>query len=72
MEDSEAVIVSDVSMQEWAMLAFEAKRAPRRVAIRVVREERTQDLVETSRVGCARTTFWLLLAAAMSSTLPFL
>lgn len=57
-----AVTVSEASMQEWAMLAFHAARAPQRVEITrkpVAEVERV-----TAPVGGARTFYWLLLAGA--------
>ena len=58
-----AVTVQEVSMQEWAMLAFHAERAPQRVRI-TVKTARTS--AEDDCVGGARTGLWVLLAAAMT------
>lgn len=59
-----AVTVQEVSMQEWAMLAFHAERAPQRVRITV---KTAQTSAEEDRVvGGARTGLWVLLAAAMT------
>ena len=35
IENESAVTVHEVSMQEWAMVAFHAERAPRRVQVTV-------------------------------------
>jgi hypothetical protein len=59
-----AISVEEVSMQEWAMLAFHAERAPQRVRITV---KTAQASVENDRgVGGARTGLWVLLAVAMT------
>ena len=59
-----AVTVQEMSMQEWAMLAFHAERAPQRVRI-TVKTARTS--AEDDRVdGGARTGLWVLLAVAMT------
>lgn len=57
-----AVTVSEVLMQEWAMLAFQAERAPKRVLVTV---KTAHAVAEDERaVGGARTRFWVALAAA--------
>jgi hypothetical protein len=57
-----AVTVQELSMQEWAMLAFHAERAPQRVRI-TVKAART-NAEDDRAVGGARTGLWVLLAAA--------
>lgn len=59
-----AVTVQEVSMQEWAMLAFHAERAPQRVRV-MVKTARTSDEDERA-AGGARTGLWVLLAVAMT------
>lgn len=59
-----AVTVHEVSMQEWAMLAFHAERAPRRV--RVTIKTAAAAAADDGAVGGARTALWVLLAAAMA------
>lgn len=59
-----AVIVQEVSMQEWAMLAFHAERAPQRVRV-TVKGART-NAEDDRAVAGARTGMWVLLAAAMA------
>ncbi len=61
-EDQAGVVVSEVSMQEWAMLAFHAERAPQRVYI--TSRPAAEREMESDNVGGARTVFWLLLAGA--------
>ncbi|MGH6623740.1 MAG: hypothetical protein ACREBN_07200, partial [Burkholderiaceae bacterium] len=57
-----AVTVSEASMQEWAMLAFQAERAPKRVQVTI---KKAHAIAEDDRaVGGARTRFWIALAAA--------
>ena len=60
-----AVTVQEVSMQEWAMLAFHAERAPQRV--RVTIKTAAAAAADDCAVGGARTGLWVLLAAAMAS-----
>jgi hypothetical protein len=69
MTDAQSLIVSEISMQEWAMLAFKAERAPRR-AVTTPRPAEAVP-VRVGAVAGARTMYWLLLAAAMSTTLLF-
>jgi hypothetical protein len=58
-----AITVEEVSMQEWAMMAFHAERAPRRVRVTV----KTLQPVLDGDADVARTGRWmLLLAAAMA------
>lgn len=60
--DETAVTVSEVSMQEWAMLAFHAERAPKRVLVTV---KKAHGVAQDDRdVGGARTRFWIALAVA--------
>ena len=59
-----AVTVQEVSMQEWAMLAFHAERAPQRVRVTVKTAETVA--ADDRAVGGARTGLWVLLAAAMA------
>lgn len=59
-----AVTVHEVSMQEWAMLAFHAERAPQRVRVTVKTAETVA--ADEYTVGGARTGLWVLLAAAMA------
>ena len=59
-----AVTVQEVSMQEWAMLAFHAERAPQRVRITVKTARASAE--DDRAVGGARTGLWVLLAAAMT------
>jgi hypothetical protein len=58
-----AVSVHEVSMQEWAMLAFHAERAPQRVRVTVKTAEAAA--ADEYSVG-ARTGLRVLLAAAMA------
>ena len=58
-----AVTVEEVSMQEWAMLAFHAERAPQRVRVTV---RTAQSTVDECGVGDVRTGLWVMLAAAMA------
>lgn len=57
-----AVTVQEVSMQEWAMLAFHAERAPRRVRVTV----NTAAAADDCTVGSARIGFWFLIVVAMT------
>jgi len=59
-----AVSVHEVSMQEWAMLAFHAARAPQRVRVTVKTAEAAA--ADEYSVGGARTGLWVLLASAMA------
>lgn len=59
-----AITVEEVSMQEWAMLAFHAERAPQRVRVTVKKVPPTA--VEERAVGGVRTSLWVMLAAAMA------
>jgi hypothetical protein len=61
-EDQAGMEVSEVSMQEWAMLAFHAERAPRRVL--VTRKSAAESEMVPDGVGGARTAYWVLLAGA--------
>jgi len=63
-QDSD-VTVTEVSMQEWAMLAFHAARAPQRVRITV--KTAPVEMAEQRPVGGARTHFWVGLAAATAT-----
>ena len=59
-----AITVEEVSMQEWAMLAFHAERAPQRVRVTV---KTVQAPAANERaIGGVRTGLWLMLAAAMA------
>ena len=58
-----AVTVEEVSMQEWAMLAFHAERAPQRVRVTV---RTAQSTVDERGIGGVRTGLWVMLAAAMA------
>jgi hypothetical protein len=58
------VTVREVSMQEWAMLAFHAERAPQRVRVTVSTAEAAA--ADDRAVGGVRTGLWVLLAAAMA------
>jgi hypothetical protein len=60
--DETAVTVSEVSMQEWAMLAFHAERAPKRVQVTVKKSHRVAQ--DDRDVGGARTSFWIALGVA--------
>lgn len=64
ISEEPAITVEEVSMQQWAMLAFHAERAPRRVRV-TVRAEPTAG-ADDYAVGGARTGLWILLAAAMA------
>ncbi|MEO8185744.1 MAG: hypothetical protein ABI580_00070 [Burkholderiaceae bacterium] len=55
------VTVQEVSMQEWAMLAFHAARAPQRVRVTV----KTAAAADDFATGSAGRAFWFLLAVAM-------
>ena len=57
-----AVTVQEVSMQEWAMLAFHAERAPRRVRVAVNTAAATDDCA----IGSSRIGFWFLIAVAIA------
>ena len=59
-----AITVEEVSMQEWAMLAFHAERAPQRV--RVTGKKVQATAVDERAVGGVRTGLWVILAAAMT------
>lgn len=56
-----AVTVQEVSMQEWAMLAFHAARAPQRVRVTV--KTAAAEVTDDGAVGSARTGFWFLAVA---------
>lgn len=56
------VTVQEVSMQEWAMLAFHAERAPRRVRVTVDTTEAADD----PAIGSSRIGFWFLVAVAIA------
>jgi hypothetical protein len=58
------VTVQEVSMQEWAMLAFHAERAPQRVRVTVRTGE--VEAADGRAVGGARTVLWVLLATTMA------
>jgi hypothetical protein len=58
-----AITVEEASMQEWAMLAFHAERAPRRARVTV---KAARAAADDSAVGGARTGLWVALAAAMA------
>ena len=59
-----AISVEEVSMQEWAMLAFHAERAPQRVRVTVKTAQAT--VADECGVGGVRTGLWVMLAAAMA------
>ncbi len=59
-----AVTVEEVSMQEWAMLAFHAERAPQRVRVTVKTAQSTG--ADERAVGGVRTGVWVMLLAAMA------
>jgi len=59
-----AVTVQEVSMQEWAMLAFHAERAPQRVRVTV--RTAPSAMADEGAVGGVRTSLWVMLAAAMA------
>jgi hypothetical protein len=59
-----AVTVTEVSMQEWAMLAFHAARAPQRVRVTV--KTAPADAAVERPIGGARAGFWVPLAVAMA------
>lgn len=61
-----AVTVQEVSMQEWAMLAFHAERAPQRARVAFKTAEAVA--ADDHAVGGVRTGLWVLLAAAMAGT----
>ena len=61
-EDPAGIEGSEVSMQEWAMLAFHAERAPRRAL--VTRKSTAESEMVQNGVGGARTAFWVSLAGA--------
>ena len=61
--DNSAITVEEVSMQEWAMLAFHAERAPQRVRVTVKAAQST--IVDKGSVGGVRTGLWVMLAVAM-------
>jgi hypothetical protein len=56
--------VQEVSMQEWAMLAFHAERAPQRVRVTVKIAETAE--ADDREVGGVRTELWALMAAAIA------
>jgi hypothetical protein len=58
-----AVTVHEVSMQEWAMLAFHAERAPRRVQVTVNPVTPADD---DCAIGSFRKGFWFLMAVAIA------
>ena len=58
-----AVTVQEVSMQEWAMLAFHAARAPQRVRVTV----NTAVADDDCAVGCLRIGFWFLMAVVIAA-----
>lgn len=59
-----AVTVQEVSMEEWAMLAFHAARAPQRIRVTVKKAEAP---AACDRAVCGvRTGLWVLLAATMA------
>lgn len=58
-----AITVEEVSMQEWAMLAFRAERAPQRVRVTVKTVQPTPD---DDYADSDRTGLWMLLVAAMA------
>ena len=60
-----AITVEEVSMQEWAMLAFHAERAPQRVRVTVKKVQ--ANAVDERAVGGVRTGLWMMLAAAMGA-----
>ena len=55
------VTVQEVSMQEWAMLAFHAERAPRRVRVTVD----TSVADDIDNVDRPRKGFWFLIAVVI-------
>ena len=57
-----AITVQEVSMQEWAMLAFHAERAPRRVRVTVS----TAAAADDCAVGNSRIGFWFLMGVAIA------
>ena len=57
-----AVTVSEVSMQEWAMLAFHAERAPKRVQVTMKKAHVVPQ--DDREVGGARSSLWIALAVA--------
>ena len=61
--EESAITVEEASMQEWAMLAFHAERAPRRVRVTV---KTVQPAPEDDDADVARTGFWMLLVAALA------
>jgi hypothetical protein len=63
-----AVTVHEVSMQEWAMLAFHAERAPRRPRVTVNTAKDADDCA----TGSLRRGFWFLLAVAVAGTVWWL
>ena len=58
-----AVTVQEVSMQEWAMLAFHAARAPQRVRVTVNTAEADDDYA----LLCPRIGFWFLMAVVIAA-----
>ena len=58
-----AVTVQEVSMQEWAMLAFHAARAPQRVRVKVD----TAVAADDCAVGSLRIGFWFLMAVVIAA-----
>ncbi len=50
-------------MQEWAMLAFHAERAPQRVRVTI---KTAQAAADDCAIGGVRTGLWVMLAAAMA------
>ena len=65
-----AVTVQEVSMQEWAMLAFHAARAPQRVQVTV--KTVAPAVADDCAVGSARIGFWFLLATAITGMVLWL
>lgn len=62
IEKESAISVQEVSMREWAMVAFHAERAPRRVQVMVS----TAVVDDDGAVGYSRSGFWFLLAAGVT------
>ena len=57
------VTVQEVSMQEWALLAFHAARAPQRVRVTV----NTAVADDDCAVGYPRSGFWFLMAVVIAA-----
>jgi hypothetical protein len=57
-----AITVQEVSMQEWAMLAFQAERAPRRVRVTV----NTTAAADDCAIGSSRMGFWFLIGVTVA------